>query len=506
MNLPLITLMILAPLLGALIQTLNPKISSWVSLFASVASGAIGLFAVAVLSGHPGQALFRESLDWLRPFQISYEVALDGLSAPMLVLVSLVFPFVIVSEWRRTSSRRGVFGLYLLLQSMFVGIVCARDLFFLFSAWAFTAFIFYLLLTLTGESKELGKSGESGTEAAFQYLITSTMGDALFFCALLLIYFSVEPHSLQLSALTSSQLQTDRFEILGRWIATAPTTFFLMVFGLMFRIPIWPVNGWFTRVMSVGTSSFVVVLCGVFVPLGYYLFLRLGFTIFPAALREASVWFLVLGGLNAVAGALGAIAQSSLRRMMAYLSLMQGGALLLGITSFQTAGIVGAVFQLLSIGLGFAAFGLLVGALLSRGQSDDVTDADGKPVLGGLAARTPLLTAAAALIIGTMVGVPGLSGFVGQSLIVMGAAQVHPWLMGLFCVVGLLATIGLVRAFRFLFLGPERPLTEKWPDLTLRERIFLYPVALASIFFGLYPKPLMDVVRSSVIELLTPGS
>jgi NADH-quinone oxidoreductase subunit M len=202
----LISLMILIPLLGALIQAFLPevtaipraKLGKWSAVAASILSGICGLILVLTMSTQAPGPQHVETLPWIGSYAINYEVAVDGLNALLVLLFSLLFPVVLAAEWEQKLGPRGKHGLFLLLQSALLGAVCAQDLFLQFFFWAFTAFPLYFLVGIWG-----GKDRES---AAFRAIVTASVGNALLFSALVLIYYSVDPHTFLLRELAGGKL------------------------------------------------------------------------------------------------------------------------------------------------------------------------------------------------------------------------------------------------------------------------------------------------------------
>jgi len=230
----------------------------------------------------------------------------------------------------------------------------------------------------------------------------------------------------------------------------------------------------------------------------YSVFFKLFFVLFPSEFREYETILITIGLFNLIYVALAALAQRELRLFLAYLSLAQVGVLLIGFGSQRPEGVVGAVFQQLAMGLGLTGFGLFIGILNNR-TGDYLISKDGKNLLGGLARKSPLLALVSALFICSLLGVPGLGGFIGQSLIMMGSYTIGMEVLLAFGISLLLLALGLFGVYSRVFFGSS---DRELDDLSMRERAFLAPLVLLLLVLGVFPKPLLELVRPSIEALL----
>jgi len=499
----LITLMILFPFLGAITQIFLPNVKGqgtavlgrWIALGASLLSSACGLGLVFSMGSQETGMVAREVLPWLGSYAISYSVALDGLSAVPILLLSIIFPVLIVSEWGVKKGARGVHGLFLLLQSSLVGIVCAQDLFLIFFFWSLSTLPFYFLMAMWGDAER--------EKAAFRYMITSSLGNAFFFAALVLVYYSVEPHTFSMQELLGGQDSGHKVVILGEEFSVSGLAFLLFSLGLSFRVPVFPFHGWFSFVSSQAPASVSVAMCGAFVPVSVYLFSRISYSLFPSEITQYSHVILILGAINALFGAFCALAQKELRSFLAFLCMAQLGILLMGVSSLDSAGMVGAVYQGLTVGIGLAGFGLFSGLIKERLGHSSYLAEGGRPRFGGISERAPILALVTGVILASLLGFPGLGGFVGQSLIMMGGYSVNTSVIGIIGFGVLLLTFGLFSVYRYVFLGKaSEGMGQAVSDLSFREQSVLFPLVGALLFLGVYPKPLLDLIRPSVQTLL----
>jgi NADH-quinone oxidoreductase subunit M len=499
----LISLMVFLPLVGAIIQSFLPSsgtkgklsVSKWAALGASMASTLAGLVLVFSLKAETAEAQITEILPWIGSYAISYEMSVDGLNALLVLLVSIIFPLLIASEWDRKDGIKGVHGLFLLLQSSFLGAVCAQDLFLLFFFWALSMLPFYFLIGIWG--------GAHREAAAFRSIVAAALGNVLLFAALILIYYSVDPHTFSIKMLAGGKLEDKTFMFLGRDLSVAAIAFGLISSGLALRAPIWPFHGWFTDAAEEAPPSVFVALSAVSVPVATYLFIRFAYSLFPQTINQVAIGVVTVGAINLLIGGICALAQRDLRLLAAFVCLGEVGLIMIGIGSLNSVGVVGAVYQQLALGLGLAGFGLMTGVFDDRSGSTAFADEKGESMFGGVAAKAPAIALVAGIVIASILGFPGLGGFVGHSMLMIGSYSVHPGAVILAGTAILLATYYLFTMYRHLFLGKQSEVTQVFADLSIRERAYLFPLVAALLVFGLYPKPLIDLVKPAVTGLLS---
>ncbi|MBC7691262.1 MAG: NADH-quinone oxidoreductase subunit M [Methylotenera sp.] len=498
----LITLMVFLPFLGALLQAFLPtsqmvrgkfSISRWTALGTSLASALCGVFLVIAMKLQLVDLPIQEITPWIGSYAISYDMALDGLNVLLVLLISIVFPLLVAAEWKQKIGTQGLYGLLLVLQTAFLGAVCAQDLFLLFFFWALSALPFYFLIGIWG--------GENRESAAFRTIVSASIGNALLFCALILVYHALEPHTFSLRELSGGKLEDKVFQFLGSDFKVSTVAFILASAGLTLRAPIWPFHGWFSQAAKEAPSPVFVALSAVGVPVAMYIFTRLSYSLFPATLVQSATVIVVIGGINLVMGGICALAQKGLKQLSAYICLSEVGMILIGIGSLNAAGVVGSVFQELSLGLGLAGFGLFAGLLFEKGGDASFQNPDGESTYGGIVTYAPQMAMVAGVIVASLLGFPGLSGFVGHALLLIGSYSIHPIVVILAGLIFLLASYFLFTMYRQLFLGKNRK-GLSFPDLSLREQAFLLPLVASILLFGIYPKPLIELVRPTVMSLL----
>lgn len=493
-----ITLMIGIPLLGALLQLLWPRTDSnsprWGALISSLIASVCALSVVAGLYSVSELSSIREHLAWVGSYSIFYDVSIDGFNAVVVSLVAIVSPLLIILEWAREKDRRGIHGLLLLIQSSLFGVSCSENLFLSFLFWGFLTIPFYFLIAIWGDQQR--------EAAAFRYIVSSSIGNALLIACLILVYFAIEPHSFAISDFLGGKLQGAQLKILDWELSLPSVTFLLFSLGIATRVAIWPGHGWLSSVVKEAPVSAIVALTGLFFPVAVHFYAKISYTLFPAEVIQYRDLIMGLGCINILFGALGSLSHRDLRSMVPFVWFIQTGILLIGFGSLEGSGVVGAIFQELSVGLGMAGFGLLLGVLETRRGNCNFIDESGEAAFGGVVRVAPKLAIVSTLTFITLLGFPGIVGFWGQSLVMMGSYVVNSGVVVVVLMGIVLLTFSLFNVFRCVFLGSSESKTINFGDLSRIEQGCTYPIVVTVVILGMLPKPLLDIVRPSVLNFL----
>lgn len=489
-------MMVFFPLVGAFFQAFasTPR-SKWIALAASMAASICAILLVLSLKTQTADLKAVESFPWVGSYAISYEMAVDGLNVLLVLLIAILFPVLIASEWNQKIGIRGMHSLFLILQTALFGTVCAHDLFLQFFFWGLSALPFYFLVGIWG--------GEDRERASFRAIVAATLGNALIFSAMVLVYYSIDPHSFLLKELSGGKLAGKFFEFFGYQLSVSNVAFALMSVGLALRAPIWPLHGWFTEVAQEAPSSVSVALAAGTVPVALYIFIRNGYLLFPETLGSAAKWIVAVGMINLIMGGLCAVSQRKLMCLLAFICVSEVGLILMGMGSLSSTGVVGAVYQQLILGLGLAGFGLFSGQISDRTGHSHFLTSSGEKAFGGLATRAPAIAVTAGIIVASLLGFPGFAGFVGHALVIIGSFSSHPSTVVVAGGALLLATFYMLTMYRCVFLGKPSKTLDSFADLSLRERAYMIPVVVSILLFGLYPKPLIELIRPTVLTLLS---
>ncbi len=484
MSFPILTAILLVPLAGAgLVLLLRREYETEAratSLLATVI--AFGL-SVQVWTGFPtGDARmhFTESREWIPSMGVKYALGVDGVALPLVALTCFLGPLVVLVSWKSVKTRVKEFHVaVLVLQSAMVGVFCARDLFLFYVFWEAMLVPMYLLIGVWG--------GDRRVYAAVKFFVYTMVGSLLMLIAILVVYwkagktFDVETIS-QVLALDPG---------LQKWLFAAFALAFLI------KVPMFPFHTWLPDAHTEAPTAGSVVLAGVMLKMGTFGFLRYAIPWFPAAF-DAFWWLLAaLSIVGIVYGALMCLAQDDIKKLIAYSSVSHMGFVMLGILSMNEQALQGAVLQMVNHGISTGGLFLLIGMIYERTHTRHIED------YGGLAKIAPRYAAFFVIVTLSSIGLPGLNGFVGEFLILLGAFAREPWLgavAGLGVVLGAAYMLWLVQK---VFFGPMRVRhAEHVHDLDAREIGLLVPVVLLMVAIGFGPGFILSKTDASVRSIL----
>jgi NADH-quinone oxidoreductase subunit M len=484
-NFPLLSLLFLTLPLGAALAWLLPRPESArvIALGTALIDLVVALAAVFVFD--PRQAGFQlvEKHDWIPSLNIHYLVGVDGISILFLPAAVLLFIGVILASWNSVHTLpRLYYSLLMLLETATLGVFCALDsvLFFLF--WEFTLIPLYFLVSLWGV-------GANRRHAAMKYTLVMLAGGVPLLFALLLLAFGAQvaggPLVFDLPTLLATPLPH----------GTQYAVFLLFLIGFGVKVPVFPLHTWLPLIAMEGPASVAALLTGM--KLGAYGLIRYAVPLAPSAAQELH-W--LLAGLGVVAilfGAAAALAQTNLRRVLAYASLSHVGLIVLGIASFNLQGLQGAVLQLLNFTIAAGGLFLIAAHLHHRTGSTDIAN------LGGVARTMPWLASFFLLYGLAGMGLPGTSGFPAELLILMSTFERHAG-AGLAALVGMVVGAAyFLGLYRKAFFGPAtRPEVLQAEDLRPRELWLALLFALLIIGFGFFPGPLLELMRPAALGWL----
>ncbi len=465
-----VSFLILCPLAGALAVSLLPGRNTAVRLLALFFSGmeCLTVFALWRALPHSGWA-FSGTLPWLPSVGASYHVAVDALSLSLIGAAALLTVLVVLGSWTQVKDRvAGFHAWVLVLMAALAGTFASRDLLCFYVFWEAVLIPMYFLIGIHG--------GPGRLAAATKFVIYTAVGSLLMLAAILAAARRGGHWEFSLDVLQASQPLPGRLEY---WAFAA----FALAFAI--KVPLFPLHTWLPQAHVEAPTGGSVLLAGVLLKMGVYGFLRIAFPLFPAAAAAAAPW---LGGL-AVAGilygALMALAQDDLKKLVAYSSVSHLGYCMLGICTLRLTGAAGASFLMLSHAVTTGALFFLVGMLYERSHSRRLGD------FSGLATKAPRFAAALGFIAFASAGVPGLCGFSGELPVLAAAWKARPlWALG--AVLGVvLGAAYLLRAYQRIAFGAVRCPDNNFPDLRLREILVLAPLLLLAVFLGLAPRFLM---------------
>ncbi|MGE4232100.1 MAG: NuoM family protein [Bacteriovoracia bacterium] len=505
MEYPILSLVILIPVLGSGLILLSSAISNWkkeafagsIAVISAAITFVLTAYLILKFDPNSGALQFTEDYQWIRSLNIHYQLGIDGLSVAMVFLTALIFLLAMVSSLDISSGAPGYFTLFLFLESGVLGTFLAQDLFLFLMFWIATLLPIYFLTSVWG-----GKNRETTANRFFLFQLT---GSGVLLVSFLSIYYLVEPHRVTipdlLGGLFSSISLPDALSFLG---LSGNQFFFLLIFlGLSTRLIVFPLHSWFANLQAEAPTALGVIVASVFLKTATYALLRINYQIFPSAAEWFAPILTALGVINVLYGAACATVQQNIRKTIAYCCLSQMGFILLALGSFTATASQGAIVHALSSGIFVALLFFLAGILNQRSGELRFEDKEGKSIFGGLTYKAPVLTGVLLVGIFSTLGAPGFCGFSSGLLIFLGSYPMHR-VATLICVGGFFLSAGyLLVVFRKIVLGPSGTASLSVTDFSLREKLYIFPLVMVSIFIGVYPEPLVKLSQATVLQLLT---
>ena len=422
---------------------------------------------------------FVERVEWMTTFNIQYAVGVDGISILMVILTALLCPLCVLCSWTGIKTRvRAYLSLILLVEGAMIVVFTALDLFLFFMLWEVTMIPMYFMIILWG--------GPNRVAAGLKFVLYSLTGSLLLLVGILGVYLN-GGHTYDLLMLTEHTYSSSQ----QFWLFLA----FFLAFAI--KMPMVPFHTWLPDAHSEAPTAGSVILAGVLLKMGGYGFLRFCLPMFPEASANFAPYILWLSVIGIIYGGYMALAQSDLKKLVAYSSVSHMGFVTLGIFVFNNEGIQGAVLQMFNHGITTAALFIAVGILYERTHSRAISD------YGGLHKPMPRFVALFFLFSVAAFGLPGTCNFIGEFLVLVGTSYVN-FAMVLISMGGIvLAASYMLWMLQRVALGePKTEVAKVLPDISNRELATLIPLAALVLCIGLYPGPLMEVMDASVIHLI----
>jgi NADH-quinone oxidoreductase subunit M len=483
----LLTALVFVPLLGALLVLVqSDERATWNSafIFSLIPLGISFYLFAAFDSSHPGFQ-FVEQYQWIPQFGISYHLGMDGLSLVLAVLTTILITLsLLYSGGGDIEERPREFCFFMLvLETGLLGALLSLDLFLFYVFWEVMLFPMYFLIGIWGHGRKI--------YAALKFVLFTMFGSILMLVAILYLALAYRAHTGALSFDLQQLYQVPLSPTEARWLFAA----FALAFAI--KVPMWPVHTWLPDAHTEAPTAGSVILAGVMLKMGTYGFLRFAIPLFPAVAVEAAPLFLALAVIGIIYGALVAMVQPDLKRLVAYSSVSHLGFVMLGIFALNVQGIDGAIYQMLNHGLSTGALFLLVGMIYLRRHTREISE------FGGLWHRVPVYAAIFMVVMLSSIGLPGLNGFVGEFLIMLGAF-LHSWVAAAFAVTGVvLGALYMLWTYERVMLGPvTKRINETIADLSPREIAVMVPIIALFLFMGLYPKPIIARMEPAVGQVL----
>jgi NADH-quinone oxidoreductase subunit M len=478
-----ITLTLALPLFGALLLAFTPDGWGERNIRTLAMTTAVATFAVSLLlwvqfdTSDPGLQL-AERLTWIPALGADLSLAVDGVSLVLILLTTFLTPLILLASFDSVKDRlKGYAIAFLALEAAVIGVFAATDLLLFYIFFEFSLIPMYLIIGIWG--------GAGRRYAAVKFFLYTLLGGLLMLVAILYLYAQAgtfDYEAIRALALSSTE---------QRWLFVA----FVIAFAV--KVPLFPVHTWLPDAHTEAPTGGSVFLAGVLLKMGTFGLLRYALPFFPDATREFAPWLLAISVIGILYGAVVALMQQDIKRLIAYSSVSHMGFVVLGTFALNATATSASVVQMVNHGLSTGALFLLIGFLYERRHTRQIA------AFGGLAKRVPVMAGLWLLVSMSSLALPGLNGFVGEFPILLGTFQTNRTAAVLASFGAVLAALYLLWAYQRMFHGPlEGADNENTPDLKPREIGVLAPLVVLIVAIGLYPKPLFDVVQPSVDRVL----
>ncbi|MGC9327907.1 MAG: complex I subunit 4 family protein [Candidatus Hinthialibacter sp.] len=428
---------------------------------------------------------FAAKVNWIESFHIYYQVGADGLSAPLIFLTVLLCPICLLASWGINDRVKGYFSLFLLLETGMLGVFVALDFFLFYLFWELMLLPMYFLIGVWG--------GPRREYAAIKFFLYTLFGSVFLFIVMIVIYLYTG--SFDLAQLGGQIAESDlaAANALKWWL------FLALYVAFAIKIPAFPFHTWLPDAHVEAPTAISVILAGILLKMGTYGLLRISYPLLPDMAIAFAVPIAVIALINIVYGALAAMAQSDLKKLVAYSSISHMGIVMLGMAAMTREGMNGAVLQMFNHGTITAMLFLLVGVVYDRAHHRDI---DG---FGGLAKNMTTYAGFTAVAFFAALGLPGFSGFISEILCFIGGFMSSFLAVKIIAVLGtsgiLLGAVYLLWTYQRMFLGPLNEKYADMPDCTLREIATLAPLAVIITVLGIFPNLLIHLFEPSMNRL-----
>jgi NADH-quinone oxidoreductase subunit M len=485
----LLTILILLPVAGALALVLFSFASSrreehyrWIALLVTTATFVVSLL---LLRGVGGGAEFRfeENVSWIGAIGARYHLGVDGISLWLVLLTTLLMPIAILSSWTAIHKRQlSYYAFLLILEAAMIGVFVSLDLLLFYLFFEASLIPMFFLIGIWG--------GERRIYAAIKFFIYTSVGSLLMLVGIIALYFIYRSfdYTTILQAMSASPL-TPQMEF---WL------FLAFAFAFCIKVPLFPFHTWLPDAHTEAPTAGSVILAGVLLKMGTYGLLRFNLGLFPEAARYWAPVIITLAVIGIIYGALVAMVQPDVKRLVAYSSVSHMGFVVLGLFSFTELGMQGALYQMLSHGVSTGALFLFVGFIYERRHTRMISE------FGGLAKPMPWFSTLFVIASLSSIGLPFLNGFVGEFLILIGMwtsrAITHSWIATMLAATGVIwAAVYMLWMLQRVVFGPiTNPENATLRDLNKREIGLLLPLLVLMLFMGVYPRVFLDRSKASV--------
>ena len=487
-TMPILTILTFLPLAGALVLLFVPRQQeALIRYFTLVLTLAVFLLSLPLFTAFDGANSgfqFEENRSWIPSAGIGYHLGVDGISLLMVMLTAFLTPLVILSSWRSVTKKvKEYMIMFLVLETAMLGVFLSLDLVLFYLFWEGMLIPMYFIIGVWG--------GERRLYAAIKFFLFTMFGGVLMLVAILALYFM---HGGQ------SGIYTFDYTALSQMlIASKSQVWLFFAFSLAFaiKVPMFPFHTWLPDAHVEAPTGGSVILAGILLKMGTYGFLRFCIPFFPNAAQQYGWLIMLLAVIGIIYGALVSWVQPDLKKLVAFSSVSHLGFVMLGIFALTLQSVQGGLIQMVNHGLSTGALFLLVGMIYERRHTRMIAD------FGGLARQMPIFVTFFLIITLSSIGLPGLNGFVGEFMILLGTFEAHKLFAVLATTGVILSAVYMLTMFQRVNYGKlDKPENQELKDLNGREIATLVPIVLLCLWIGLYPATFLDKSEAAAQKML----